>query len=477
VLRWALALSITAAIAYFLDWSQALRDLSLIPIGVFVALVAALAAGQVLSAWRWQRTLRMHDLQFPFGFLLRTLSLGFFLNSFLPTAVGGDAYRVYCTLPRNGQPSRALSAVVVERAAGLLILLALGALGALTMFTRSAPARLFFVGLTIASVAGTVIVIALERGWFRRGTAKWQRLRVVDAIHHNIGLLRHRGREWMSIFSASLLFQCISIGVVFTLFSVLGSQATFAQCALITAVVGVSTLIPFTINGIGVVEGALVGTAVVLGLDYEHAVIVAIVRRLAAMSLAAVCGAYTVLAPGSPFWRWSSKSAPPSTAKVPLAAAAAKTRAGVNPLQTGLLESTHDAVIIWEMSGRGIIYWNHAAEQLYGFTSAEARGKTTHALLRTEPVDGVDALESQLARFGMWVGELHHTSRNGDPVCVEARLTLMSQSTGRWLVLEVNRDISDRKRAEADSRAMQRQLGQLRELQASQLKRIQPGGR
>ena len=29
-----------------------------------------------------------------------------------------------------------------------------------------------------------------------------------------------------------------------------------------------------------------------------------------------------------------------------------------------LLEHTHDAIMIWEMEGAGILYWNHAAEQL-----------------------------------------------------------------------------------------------------------------
>jgi PAS domain-containing protein len=48
---------------------------------------------------------------------------------------------------------------------------------------------------------------------------------------------------------------------------------------------------------------------------------------------------------------------------------------------TPLLEYTHDAIIIWEMQGSGILYWNRAAEQLYGFTRAEAHGRTTHDLL------------------------------------------------------------------------------------------------
>ena len=55
----------------------------------------------------------------------------------------------------------------------------------------------------------------------------------------------------------------------------------------------------------------------------------------------------------------------------------------------------------------------------------------------------VGHLETSLAKYGAWIGELTHTTASGKRVRVEARLALMSQSNGRWLVLEVNRDVTD----------------------------------
>jgi two-component system, chemotaxis family, CheB/CheR fusion protein len=114
------------------------------------------------------------------------------------------------------------------------------------------------------------------------------------------------------------------------------------------------------------------------------------------------------------------------------------------------------------MNAQGIVYWNRGAEQLYGYSRTEARGRTTHELLKTQLTGGVTHLEGSLARFGIWVGELRHTTSRGNSVLVEGRLTLMSQHNGRWLVLEVNRDVTDRKVAEAASRVMQCQLAELR---------------
>jgi two-component system OmpR family response regulator len=131
---------------------------------------------------------------------------------------------------------------------------------------------------------------------------------------------------------------------------------------------------------------------------------------------------------------------------------------------TRLLEYTNDAIIIWEMQGRGILYWNRAAEQLYGYSRDVAQGRTTHELLKTQLAGGVTQLESSLAKYGVWIGELTHTTSSGRRVQVEGRLALMSQQNERWLVLEVNRDITDRKALELSRHVMERQLEDLHAL-------------
>ena len=107
-----------------------------------------------------------------------------------------------------------------------------------------------------------------------------------------------------------------------------------------------------------------------------------------------------------------------------------------------ILEFTHDAIIIWEMDGRGIVYWNRAAELLYGYDRLEALGQVTHKLLKTSVDGNVTKLEAQLQRLGVWSGELKHVTKAGREVIVQARLALMAQEDGKWLVLEVNRDLT-----------------------------------
>jgi len=161
----------------------------------------------------------------------------------------------------------------------------------------------------------------------------------------------------------------------------------------------------------------------------------------------------------------TANTAPFAEAAVPLALeypAADSPRRAL--LSAELLEFTHDAIIIWEMDGAGILYWNQAAEQLYGYTREQAYGQTTHALLKTQLSGGIQKLETKIARYGVWVGELKHVTRDGRRVQVEGRLAVMSQRDGRWLVLEVNRDITDIKKAQDAQQAAERQLACLREL-------------
>jgi hypothetical protein len=59
---------------------------------------------------------------------------------------------------------------------------------------------------------------------------------------------------------------------------------------------------------------------------------------------------------------------------------------------------------------------------------------------------------------GEWTGELTHTTRDGRKILVESRHMLVREADGRRLVLETNRDITERKRAEEALRRAQGEL-------------------
>ncbi len=112
-----------------------------------------------------------------------------------------------------------------------------------------------------------------------------------------------------------------------------------------------------------------------------------------------------------------------------------------------LLEQAHDSLLICQLGG-AIGYWSRGAETLFGYTREEAVGRPSHELLHTYHPLGTAWIDSVLERDGEWKGELIQTTKDGRKLIVEAQWTLAAHTNGNKTVLEANRDITERKRAE-----------------------------
>lgn len=116
--------------------------------------------------------------------------------------------------------------------------------------------------------------------------------------------------------------------------------------------------------------------------------------------------------------------------------------------QAQLIEAAHDAIVVREPGGR-ILQWNGGAQEIYGWSAAEAAGQISHTLFQTVFPVSLEELEAALERGGRWDGELRHTRRDGAGIIVESRHILVRGTDGTPVsVLEINRDITKRKEAE-----------------------------
>ena len=116
--------------------------------------------------------------------------------------------------------------------------------------------------------------------------------------------------------------------------------------------------------------------------------------------------------------------------------------------QAELLSLAHDAILVRDLGSR-VIFWNQGAENTYGWTAEEAIGRVTHELLRTRFPVSLEAVDVALQEQGDWEGELTHTTRKGTAIVVTSRQSLRRDERGVAVaILEINRDITERKRAE-----------------------------
>jgi two-component system, NtrC family, sensor kinase len=109
-----------------------------------------------------------------------------------------------------------------------------------------------------------------------------------------------------------------------------------------------------------------------------------------------------------------------------------------------LLELASEAIIVRDLNGQ-ITYWNSGAEKTYGWTREEAIGRNIHAFLRTVFPVPLEKIEEQLGEKRAWHGRMTHTTKDGEKIVVESRMTTNEDGDA---FLEVNRDITAELRAE-----------------------------
>jgi PAS domain S-box-containing protein len=115
--------------------------------------------------------------------------------------------------------------------------------------------------------------------------------------------------------------------------------------------------------------------------------------------------------------------------------------------QAELLKLSFDAIFVRRMDG-GIESWNRGAEELYGYAELQALGRTPAELLATEGTG--ELVAAALREQGHWEGELRHRTRDGRIVIVSSRQHVGRGFDGRERVLEIDRDITDRKHVQEE---------------------------
>ena len=112
--------------------------------------------------------------------------------------------------------------------------------------------------------------------------------------------------------------------------------------------------------------------------------------------------------------------------------------------QAELLDIATDAITVLDLEGR-VLYWNHAAEKLYGWPVEEALGRSaSRVFFESVPAEFIQSLEAVL-KHGEWNGELTQINRNRKPVIVQSRATLVRDAAGEpKSILFVNTDVTEK---------------------------------
>ena len=124
--------------------------------------------------------------------------------------------------------------------------------------------------------------------------------------------------------------------------------------------------------------------------------------------------------------------------------------------QAALLDQARDAIMVRDLD-QNILFWNKGAENIYGWSAAEAVGKNVKELLFKDSSAQFDEWARDVIKNGEWQGEVHQTRRDGEEIIVETRWTLVRDEKGAPnAILVINTDITEKKRMEAQFLRAQR---------------------
>ena len=268
-LRVGLTLLVTGLCAAYVIWKidvrQTIEILGGTSVGWFLLAMAITLTTTWPMAPRWKWLLDAKGIHERLRWLTRTYFVSYAASQVLPTAVGGDAARIFETARRHpGNTGTIAGSVVLERAIGGAATLLLAAIGlALAIGEYDIDVYLWvegiFVVLTI--VGGFVIFSRRLRGRLRWLAPLLRRLRIerpARALYEGMHGYRDHVGAILAVFALSSVVQIVRILSIWMCGEALGVDLSPRPYFVLGPLLFLVMLVPFTINGLAVREAFFV---------------------------------------------------------------------------------------------------------------------------------------------------------------------------------------------------------------------------
>ncbi len=218
-----------------------------------------------LASYRWYLVMQPLGYGQSFGFFLKSYFKGSFFNQGLPTSIGGDAVRVL-DVSRLGERKRdAFVGVFIDRVLGLIGLLVLNLVVNLSN-PHLLPQGLFLtINLLIGlGLLGFAVLFMLQH-W--RFLGRWRLSRFFMRISAHLSVVLSSPKQALVQLLLSVTVHFLSLLAIFLI-----GRSVELDFSLITYLVLVPpalllTLVPLSLAGWGIREGALIGLFTLLGAD------------------------------------------------------------------------------------------------------------------------------------------------------------------------------------------------------------------
>ena len=238
-----------------------------------------LLIGKILTSYRWQVLLKAQNIVIPLRFLIASVFVGQFFNSFLPTTVGGDAMRAYDTASQSNEATKSVISVFADRLIGVFALALLAFLALMVGFLSGQDVSFYVIPVLLVFFLCSLAMLMMFNvrlvGILDR-VLKYLRLSKIaaklDEAYQSINILKDEPRILLIAFLVSILLQINVILFYYFIGVSLDLGVSFLYFSMIVPVALVVLLVPFSINGIGIREGIFVYLLTELGVQTKDAI-------------------------------------------------------------------------------------------------------------------------------------------------------------------------------------------------------------
>jgi len=276
----------------------------------FLLAIAVLMGQAVIAGARTACVIRLLGGRGSIGRGFALWMIGLLVSQSLITFIAGDAARLWQFI-RLGYSRRVASSVIVlERAVGLVVLLAMVLPGAPVLFAHAPPGAVR-TGVTILTIVCAAGILTFVTSGFLGGVrgllpARLRAHHLLEVAIDLASVARHIAPSWKrgaSVVAASVLMQLSNVFAVFILARASGINIDLPATAAVALPSLLIAMMPVTVAGWGVREGAMIVGYGLFGVAPATALAVSVAFGLA-MLVASL--------PGALFIRWGKEAKKPA---------------------------------------------------------------------------------------------------------------------------------------------------------------------
>lgn len=227
----------------------------------FVLFLGALA----INGLKWMVLLHAQQVNVPFRIVLWYTFVGFFFNNFLPANIGGDLIRGYGMARYTDRTAQAAVSVVLDRFIGLIAYVATAAVMSIFLVVVLGRSELqwleWLAFLMLAALVGALAILLSRR--LRNlllPLFRWRPLQPLAPTYEGVSSAFEAYRfQYRALFHAFLLGLAGLMAtnlVNWLLFHATGGDVAFTYVLLFNPLIALVLLLPISVGGHGVIQGA-----------------------------------------------------------------------------------------------------------------------------------------------------------------------------------------------------------------------------